>query len=81
MTDIFTTTASTAIPEATSTDMEVLVAAQKRIEFKIDEYGGLLLKQYCWPDKDQEIYINSDYIDMFIDKLTDAVGVPSMGRQ
>jgi hypothetical protein len=52
----------------------------KRIEFKVDEYGGLLLRQYCWPDQDQEIYVNGDYIDLFLDKLTDVAGIPSVGR-
>jgi hypothetical protein len=79
MTTFASTTAASTLASSVATQpkMEVLLAAQSLIEFKIDEHGGLLLKQSCWPNEDQTIYVNADYLDTFIDRLTDVCGVPS----
>jgi hypothetical protein len=73
-----TTAASTTI--ASSMEWRTILAMQRLIEFQIDECGGLTLRQSCWPDEDVEIYINGDYVDTFLDRLTDVLGVPSVGR-
>jgi hypothetical protein len=67
----------TTIASSDAQTWEVILAAQKLIEMRVDEYGDLILRQDNWPDKDQENYVNVDYLDMFIDRLTDAVGIPS----
>jgi hypothetical protein len=40
--------------------------------------GGLILRQSDWPNEDGVIVIARDYLWMFIDRLTDAMGVPSI---
>jgi hypothetical protein len=42
--------------------------------------GELVIRQRRWPDDDQFIFIAPESIDTFIDKVTDIVGIPSVGR-
>jgi len=72
-----TTLSSTTIASSDAQNWRIILAAQKLIEMRVDEYGGLVLRQDNWPDEDVEIYVNADYLDMFIDRLTDVCGVPS----
>jgi hypothetical protein len=58
----------------------VLCASQDKIDVTFDSDGDLILTQTRWPDEDQTIVVSRDNIDTFIDKLTDAVGIPSFGR-
>jgi hypothetical protein len=37
------------------------------------------IRQQRWPDDDQMIFIGPTFQALFIDKLTDALGIPSMG--
>lgn len=41
--------------------------------------GELVIRQRRWPDEDQFIFINRGFTDTFIDRLTDALGIPSFG--
>jgi hypothetical protein len=75
-----TVAASTTIASSDAQNWRIILASQKLIEMRVDEYGGLVLRQDNWPDEDVEIYINGDYVDTFIDRLTDVLGVPSVGR-
>jgi hypothetical protein len=60
--------------------MTMLCASQDQIDVTFDNDGDLILTQTRWPDEDQTIIVSRDNIDVFIDKLTDAVGIPSSGR-
>ena len=55
----------------------VLLPAQGEITIGWNEDGGLILRQSDWPNEDAVIVIARDYIDLFIDRLTDAMGIPS----
>ena len=43
-------------------------------------YGALVIRQCGYPDDDRCVFITSENIQAFIDRLTDIVGVPSKGR-
>jgi hypothetical protein len=58
----------------------VLCAQQDEIEISFDEDGDAIITQKRWPDEDQTIIISRENIDTFIDRLTDALGIPSFGR-
>jgi hypothetical protein len=60
--------------------MTMLCASQDQIDVTFDNDGDLILTQTRWPDEDQTIIVSRDNIDVFIDKLTDAVGIPCFGR-
>ena len=55
----------------------VLLPSQGEITIGWNEDGGLILRQANWPDEDSVIIIASDYLWLFIDRLTDSMGVPS----
>jgi hypothetical protein len=57
----------------------VLCAAQDKIEITFDDDGDAIITQTRWPDE-QMIIVSRDNIPVFIDKLTDALGIPSFGR-
>jgi hypothetical protein len=61
-------------------DVMVLCASQDKIEIFFDEDGDAIITQKRWPDEDQIIIVSHDNIETFIDKLTDAFGIPSFGR-
>jgi hypothetical protein len=58
----------------------LLCAPQDKIEITFDDEGNASITQSCWPDEDQTILISRDNIDDFIDRLTDALGIPTFGR-
>jgi hypothetical protein len=58
----------------------VLCAEQSKITIEFDEHGNALLRQSEWPDDDDVILIRRENIPDFIDRLTDAFGIPSFGR-
>jgi hypothetical protein len=58
----------------------LLCAPQDKIEITFDDEGNASITQSCWPDEDQTIHISRDNIDDFIDRLTDALGIPTFGR-
>jgi hypothetical protein len=41
--------------------------------------GELVIRQKGWPDDDSFIYIAPNLVSEFIDKLTDLIGIPSVG--
>jgi hypothetical protein len=41
--------------------------------------GDLVIRQRNWPDGDSLILISANMVDQFLDKLTDACGIPSFG--
>jgi hypothetical protein len=72
----------TVTRDAATTDEEiVLLYEQLEIKIAFNERGNLILRQSSWPDEDAVIVVNRGNIDAFIDALTDAVGIPSVGRR
>jgi hypothetical protein len=63
-----------------SSDVMVLCARQDKIEIAFNDDGDAVITQTSWPDEDQIIIVSHDNIETFIDKLTDALGIPSFGR-
>jgi hypothetical protein len=57
----------------------LLCAPQGKIEITFDDEGNAELIQSAWPDENQIIRISRDNIGSFLDRLTDAFGVPSIG--
>jgi hypothetical protein len=55
----------------------VLLPAQGEITIGWNKDGGMILRQSDWPNEDAIIIIGRDYLDLFIDRLTDAMGIPS----
>jgi hypothetical protein len=55
----------------------VLLPAQGEITISWNEDGDMILRQSDWPNEDAVIVIARDYLWMFIDRLTDAMGIPS----
>jgi hypothetical protein len=55
----------------------VLLPAQGEISIGWNKDGGMILRQSDWPNEDAIIVISRDYLDLFIDRLTDAMGIPS----
>jgi hypothetical protein len=73
-------TVTSPVPRVTSGDVMVLCASQDKIEIAFDDDGDAIITQTRWPDEDQTIIVSRDNLDTFIDKLTDAFGIPSFGR-
>lgn len=69
-----------APPVTASDGVTVLCAEQSKITVEFDEHGNALLRQSEWPEDDDVILIRRDNIPDFIDRLTDALGIPSFGR-
>jgi len=55
----------------------VLLPAQGDIKIGWNKDGDMILRQADWPNDDAVIIIARDYLDLFIDRLTDAMGIPS----
>jgi hypothetical protein len=68
-------------PAATTQSGEkvVLCARQHEITVHFNEAGDLVLIQSAWLDDDVAIVISRANIPDFIDRLTDALGIPSIG--
>jgi hypothetical protein len=58
----------------------MLCPAQWETTIHFNEAGDAVLCQKNWPDDDATIIIRRDNIPDFIDRLTDALGIPSFGR-
>jgi hypothetical protein len=63
----------------TRDDATLLCAPQAQIDIGFNDRGDALLTQKSWPDDDRTIIIAQDNIGAFIDRLTDALGIPSIG--
>jgi hypothetical protein len=61
-------------------DVMVLCDRQDKIEITFNDDGDAIITQSSWPDEDHIIIVSHDNIETFIDKLTDALGIPSFGR-
>ena len=61
-------------------DDDVVLRGQPETAVYFNPYGALVIRQLGWPDDDSIVVISTECIDRFIDKLTDIVGIPSMGR-
>lgn len=55
----------------------VLLPSQGEITIGWNEDCGLILRQANWPDEDSVIIVASEYLWLFIDRLTDQMGIPS----
>ncbi len=64
-----------------SDDDAVVIREQPETAIYYNQRGGLVIRQRNWPDDDVYVYFNAEVIDVFIDKLTDIVGIPSVGRR
>jgi hypothetical protein len=70
--------ASQSVTSDTSEPAEtVLLPAQGKITIGWNDDGGMILRQSDWPNEDAVIIIARDYLWTFIDRLTDAMGIPS----
>jgi hypothetical protein len=58
----------------------VLCAHQNLVEIAIGEFGNVELIQSNWPDDDSTIRITRDNVDAFLERLTDSLGIGSVGR-
>ncbi|MBR1246151.1 hypothetical protein JQ609_04305 [Bradyrhizobium sp. AUGA SZCCT0169] len=58
----------------------VLCPRQLEITVHFNEDADAVLRQANWPDDDDTIIIRRDNVPDFIDRLTDALGIPSIGR-
>jgi hypothetical protein len=82
MTEISTngpTKGNSLAPLASGNGSTLLCASQDKIEIVFDNEGNAAIIQSSWPDEDQTILISRDNIPDFIDRLTDALGIPSIG--
>jgi hypothetical protein len=67
--------ASQSVTSDTSEPAEtVLLEAQGKITIGWNADGDMVLRQSDWPNEDA---VTRDYLWMFIDRLTDAMGIPS----
>jgi hypothetical protein len=66
-------------PTVTRDGITLLYDRQDKIEIAFNDNGDALITQSCWPDEDHTILISRDNIPQFIDRLTDALGIPSFG--
>jgi hypothetical protein len=66
-------TCDTSEPAAT-----VLLPAQGEITIGWNNDGDMILRQSDWPNEDAVIIIARDYLWMFVDRLTDACGIPTV---
>jgi hypothetical protein len=69
-----------ASPVTVTTDITVLCAEQSKITIEFNEGGDAVLRQSNWPEDDDTIIVRRDNIPEFIDRLTDALGIPAFGR-
>lgn len=60
-------------------DESVVLPDQQAVAVYFNPAGELVIRQKQWPGDDQFIYIGPAFQNTFIDKLTDAMGIPSFG--
>jgi hypothetical protein len=58
----------------------IVLDAQAETAVYWNRRGELVIRQRHWPDDDSFILISRTNVSDFIDKLTDVVGIPSVGR-
>ena len=63
-----------------STTESVALAEQRQTAVYWNTDGDLVIRQRRRPDYDALI-IAADFVDRFIDKLTDVMGIPSAGKR
>jgi hypothetical protein len=73
------TSEASSVVQATL-EVTVLCAEQSKITIEFDEEGNAILRQSDWQEDDAVILIRRENLDTFIDKLTDALGIPTFGR-
>jgi hypothetical protein len=82
VTETVTATADTPViaPTLTADDggETIMVREQAQVTAYFNTDGNLVLRQANWPDEDSYVVIARENILSFIDRLTDAVGVPSL---
>jgi hypothetical protein len=61
-------------------DDSIILREQPETAIYYNPEGSLVIRQRGWPDEDVIIIIAEQSIDQFLDKLTDACGVPSVGK-
>ena len=66
-------------PTAAECQRTLLCAPQDKIEFSLNDDGDAIITQSRWPDEDHVILISRANIPEFIDRLTDAIGIPAFG--
>jgi hypothetical protein len=59
---------------------DIVLRSQPETAIYFNPHGSLVIRQRNWPDDDAFVVINAESIDRFIDKLTDIIGIPSVGR-
>jgi hypothetical protein len=64
----------------TRDDVTLLCDRQDKIEISFNDDGDAVITQSSWPDEDSIILVSRDNIPQFIDRLSDALGIPSFGR-
>jgi hypothetical protein len=70
---------SSGIPP--SEEWRPLLARQFEVTIYFDDdQGEWVLTQHCGPDREQNIRIREEHVWRFLDELTDALGVPSIGK-
>jgi hypothetical protein len=58
-------------------ESNIVLESQERTAIYFNGSGGLVVRQYRWPDDDVYIVICKNNIPEFLDKLTDACGIGS----
>jgi hypothetical protein len=61
-------------------DEHVVLRGQPETAVYFNPYGGLVIRQHCWPHDDSFVVISAECIGHFINELTDIVGITSLGR-
>jgi hypothetical protein len=60
-------------------DAEIVLREQQETAIYFNRDEGLVIRQQCWPDDDHYVIISKNNIDAFLDRLTDACGIPTFG--
>jgi hypothetical protein len=55
----------------------IVLASQEQTAIYFNQSGGLVVRQYRWPDDDVFIVVSKNNIPEFLNKLTDACGIVS----
>jgi hypothetical protein len=59
----------------------VVLHKQPQTALYFNPNGALVIRQQNWPEDDVFVFIAREYLDSFVDKLTDMLGIPSVGRR
>lgn len=61
-------------------DGSVVLREQYATAIYFNKADELVIRQHRWPDEDQFIFVGPECQQAFIDKLTDAMGIPAFGK-